>query len=103
MSDELFLFVLGYWALFFGVSGMTAAAVRGGSGPGGFALGLFFGPIGVVLAFWLANQENGERELLENGLRKRCLYCDELVRPAAIACPHCQRHPDAPEMVKSEA
>lgn len=63
------------------VAGWYAGA-RHGAPRIGLAFGLFFGPLGVAIA-WLMP-----------GKRVGCDFCRELVLPSAKVCPHCHReHP----------
>lgn len=76
----MLVLAVGFWIL----CGATAALIgaRKGMRGQGFALGFVLGPIGVVLA------------LAAKGDRRECPFCRELVDPAAVVCPRCQRSID---------
>lgn len=60
-----------------GFGSMAIANQRGGSGCGGFALGVILGPLGILLAFAFFNG-------------KKCPLCQKTVSKDATKCPHCQ-------------
>ena len=62
------------------VSIFLAAAIGGRKDAAGtgLVLGIFLGPLGVLLA------------LVIQGDRKACPYCKELINKAAVKCPRCQ-------------
>ena len=76
MSEILILGGLGSWLLFVIAAGMVGA--QKGQTFGGIMLGIFFGPLGLMLA------------LLSTGDRLGCPMCMELFAPGARICPHCQ-------------
>lgn len=57
----------------------SSIASRKGEPIGGFLVGFFFGPLGILVS------------LLSKGNRKTCPHCKEMVMVDANACPHCQR------------
>ncbi len=66
--------------LFWITCAIVAAVVGGRNGRGGtgFLLGLIFGPLGIVLAFFIRGQ------------RRECPACKELIHKDANRCPRCQ-------------
>jgi RNA polymerase subunit RPABC4/transcription elongation factor Spt4 len=50
---------------------------RKGAGCAGFLLGIFLGPIGIIIS------------IVMKGNRKSCPYCKELVQAEALKCPKC--------------
>ncbi|MCB2050027.1 MAG: hypothetical protein KDE63_01235 [Novosphingobium sp.] len=84
-----FLVGIVFWSVFFGLVAMTIAEERGDAGLEGFFVGAIFGPIGVVIAYWLGDQEAKDIADVESGRRKVCPDCAELVRPQARVCRYC--------------
>lgn len=76
------------WATFGAFGGMIANE-RGGDPLLGFIVGLLFGPLGLIAAFYLGDEVSREQKLIEAGDRKRCPTCSELVRPSAKLCRYC--------------
>jgi len=61
-----------------------------GKGGAGFALGLFLGPIGIIIiALMKEDTAKVEAEALSSGEMRKCPYCAELVRREARVCKHC--------------
>lgn len=60
---------------------------KGNSGCGGFALGVLFGPIGILIAFFSSDDDNVKKE--KTGDTKKCPACAESVKQDAIVCKHC--------------
>ncbi len=54
-----------------------------------FFAGLLLGPFGIIIALYMGGEAQRETLLVENGLRKQCRQCFELVRPQARVCKHC--------------
>ena len=80
------LFVL--W-LPFVIAGAQIGAQRGDDALSGALLGLFFGPIGLVIAFYLGDEASREARLIRLGERIRCPKCAALARPEASHCERC--------------
>lgn len=61
-----------------------------GKGGAGFALGLFLGPIGIVIiALMKENTVEVEAMALSSGESRKCPFCAELVKREALICKHC--------------
>ena len=63
-----------------GLVGMVATADKGRGLVPGFFLGLFLGPVGVVIAFVLSEVKP----------ESACAACGKSVPPGAVFCPHCR-------------
>jgi len=71
--------------------GMGIGKGKGKAGAG-FALGLFLGPIGIIIiALMKENTAKVEAEALASGEMRKCPYCAELVKKEAKVCKHCGR------------
>lgn len=95
--------ILGGWFL----CGVLAGAVlsgKGGSGLGGFALGLLLGPIGIIIAaLWPVSQKTLEEKALQVGEMMKCPHCAELIRAEANVCRYCGRELATSDFVKQAA
>ncbi len=73
--------------------GVAAAMIYSGKGRSGgaaFLLGLFLGPIGVLLAALTpADPAGQEAKALQGGTMKKCPNCAELVKAEAAVCRFC--------------
>lgn len=76
------------------VCGAIAANImksKGRSGGSGWALGLFLGIIGLIIAAVLPNDEEGiQQKRLETGNFKQCPYCRKVIDRQASICPYCR-------------
>lgn len=80
--------------LFLSALSATIAHARGGDGTIGFAMGLLFGPFGLIISYFLADERVIEERLIVAGRKARCGECSELMNIAARTCPHCRSSRD---------
>jgi len=74
----------------FGVAGGMIMSNKGRSGCGGFALGFFLGPIGLIIALVMGTDHREmEKRSLHAGEMRKCPTCAELVRVEAQKCRYC--------------
>jgi len=65
---------------------------KGRSEAAAFLLGLFLGPVAVVLAAVTPKDEGAlERKALDSGKIRKCPHCAELVKRDARVCRYCGR------------
>ncbi|MFN7609578.1 MAG: zinc ribbon domain-containing protein [bacterium] len=72
-----------------GFVGALIAKNKGNSSCLGMIISLILGPIGLLIVFFLPDNEWGK--LKRSGHTKQCPYCAEYVRPDAQVCKHCGR------------
>lgn len=81
------LFIL--WILL-GVATAIVASNKGRSGCAWFAVGVLTGPIGLLIALVVAeDRARLEKASLAQGDMRKCPYCAELIRSAAVKCRYC--------------
>ena len=72
------------------VSSGTIMKRKGRSELTGNTLGLFLGPVGILICFCLpADEEKVAERLIKSGLKKRCNDCGSLIDADAKVCPFC--------------
>ena len=97
---EIFVGLLVVWVLF-GIACAVIATNKGRSGGGWFVLGFLLGPFALILALVVSkNQESIDNKNLQSGEMKRCPYCAEMIKMAAIKCRFCGE--DLPENQPSD-
>ena len=68
-----------------------------GKGGAGLALGIFLGPLGVLITLFLkADTDKVEATAIESGESKKCPFCSELIKVDAVVCRFCGRDLPAP-------
>lgn len=82
-------FWIGSWFVC-GLIGLYVADARGGNSRAGFWLGMLFGPLGVLISFFLKDERELELRDPHDGARKRCPDCAESVRAEAKICRFCR-------------
>lgn len=83
------LLILGPLWLLFGAAAAFVANARGGDGLTGFLLGLFLGPLGLVIACFTGSEAKRDERDVVAGAKKVCPRCAETVLRAALVCKHC--------------
>ena len=80
------------------------ASRKGRSGFGFFLLAVILSPlIGIICALVARpDTERTERQALKEGTARRCPYCAEVVRIAAVKCRHCQSELQAIEQDRGD-
>ena len=73
----------------FGVVAAMISRGKGNDGCGGFFIGILLGPIGLLISFFSSDNQEVKRKM--SGDTKKCPYCAEYVKEAAIVCKHFNR------------
>ncbi|TVR94393.1 MAG: zinc ribbon domain-containing protein [Spirochaetaceae bacterium] len=75
-----------------------------GKGGAGLALGIFLGPLGVLIALFLkADTQKVEATAIQSGESKKCPFCSELIKVDAVVCRFCGRDLPVPGTAMPEA
>lgn len=72
-----------------GVLAAVIASSKGGSGGLGFLVGFLLGPFGIILAFFMGDDQAKAASEVAAGTSKKCPRCAELVKPEALVCRFC--------------
>lgn len=94
MLDFIITMVIFTWL----VSAITAGVIlsnRGGNGFGGFVAGLFFGVFAIPIVMTTRRLPRWDE--------KPCEACREIIRKAALVCPHCTRSATEAAAMRREA
>src|SRR5665213_1862846 len=84
--------------LLFGIISASVASGKGQSGCLGFALGVLFGPIGLIIVLVMgSNVPSSVRNAdVIQGPSRVCPYCQSYIPVSASVCRFCQREVNAP-------
>ena len=103
-NSDLLIVVL----VLFAICGFIAggiASIKGRDAVGWFILGLLLNIVAILFVLIAPDNKKALDERgIEDGTRKRCDYCAEVINSKAVKCPYCHsEQPELPEQQKEES
>ena len=93
MDLGIILFIFFFTGIASGVTCSMIASARGVSSGGWFILGILFNFMAILfVSIALQSQARLDEKGLIEGTRKRCNYCEEIVKRRAVKCRYCHHH-----------
>lgn len=88
MNDDALPLLIMLWLLC-GIFAAMITVSRGGSGVAGFLVGLFLGPLGLIVAFFLGDERGRAAREVAQRTKRQCPQCAEFVQREAKVCRYC--------------